>query len=71
MYMPRAEDENYLDGKETSPGLRSLLERNGIKPTGNAALDVKTAKPLMLSGVECENSPKATLRKMLKKGFKA
>lgn len=33
--------------KPTSDGLRELLQRNGITPTGNSALDIELAREFM------------------------
>lgn len=44
MNIRRSFDGYYLEGKPSSPGLISLLIRSGIKPTGNAMIDVKKAR---------------------------
>ena len=37
-------------GKASSPGLIALLERNGVKPTGDSEKDLKLAKRFMRKG---------------------
>ena len=47
-----------LEGKRTSAGIIGLLESNGIKPTGNAAIDIESAKKVAMLTVTIAGSPK-------------
>ena len=46
-----------LEGKETSNGLVGLLKLNGLRPTGNAAIDTEAAKRVAMKPVVDINSP--------------